>query len=256
MSGGKVKTGEGTINRMKSTKTNHLNIVFLCAILDLILVFCGCAGMSHETLDKSAVEDKMSTKLFNHVALYTQWFTGEFGDGSQEWNGLNFDDKYGGNAVGLHPVTKSEFHFKVRIYPGLAAQFNNQTNFLHKVASETEAMNKIKFTAESWESLPIEQYYSKNGKFTSTNFIFLCREGELMGPLPWGIYPVRGKLYFKHYLAEIIRSDTKTNLSGTVFHAMAFIPETVDPKEREHLVYALKLFIINMALVGDPTLQK
>ncbi len=204
-----------------------------------MVVFCGCTSDN-------------STKQFNHVLLYTPWFTGDFGDGSQEWNGMNFDDELGENAIGLHPSTKSEFHFKVRRYPGLVTEFDNPTNFLHEIASETEAMYKITFTAERWENLTVERSFNQGVKYEATNFIFLCREGEFENSLPGAIYPVQGKIYFVHYLANVIHSDTQTNLSGTVFHAMAFIPETVDPKERIYLVSVMKLYIETMVLIGDP----
>jgi hypothetical protein len=111
---------------------------------------------------------------------------------------------------------------------------------------EIEMTNKMEFTSESFETFSIEQSYNQNGKliFAKANFTFLRREGEMKGDFQ-GIYPVKGNYHFVHYLASV-RSDTETNFSGTVFHATAFIPETVGLDKRKHLLDTMKLFIEKM----------
>jgi hypothetical protein len=173
----------------------------------------------------------------------TSWFRGEFGDGNREWNGLVSDNDL---VIGLHPATKSEFDFKVRAYPTIRPQFNDKTNFLREIAIEIETMNKVEVTSENFETFSIEQSYNQNGKlaFTRANFTFLRRDGKMKSTFQ-GIYPTKSDLHFVHYIASV-RSDTETNFSGTVFHAMAFIPETVGSEERKHLLDTMKLFIKEM----------
>jgi hypothetical protein len=239
---------------MKPIKKYYDKLFPLLATFVSMLALNGCAWVSHYIPDETAATVSNSTNCFNNVFLYTSWFAGGFGDGEPAWNGHNFDNEL---VIGLHPPTKSEFDFKVRSYPKFVTQFNSKTNLLREIASKIEATNKITYLSERWETLPVTQFYSQKGKYTFSlsDFTFLCREGELVGPLPNAIYPVNGKIHFVHYLADI-HSDTETNLSGTVFHAMAFIPETVDSQERVYLVGVMKMFIENMRLARDPILHK
>jgi hypothetical protein len=215
--------------------------------LIVILALCGCASILTPIvrhIPDSESTPTNPTNTFNEVFLYTSWFRGMFGDGNIEWDGLVSDNEL---VVGWHPATKSEFDFKVRAYPALRPQYSDKTNFLREIAIEIETTNKIEVTSESFETFSIEQSYNENGKlaFTRANFTFLRREGKMKGPLSQGIYPVNGDIHFVHYLADV-RSDIETNFSGTVFHAMAFIHETVSSDERKHLLDTMKLFIKEM----------
>jgi hypothetical protein len=233
----------------------HRKPFLLWAAFVPILTLNGCAWIGHYVPDETAATVSNPTNCFNHVFLYTPWFAGDFGNGEPAWNGHNYDNEL---VTGLHPSTKSEFDFKVRSYPKFVIRFdNNKTNFLREIAHEIEATNKIKFTSEKWETLPVTQFYTLRGKYASStaDFTFLCREGELIGPLTNSIYPISGKIHLVHYLTDI-HSDTETNLSGTVFHATAFIPETVDSREREYLVSVMKMFIANMRLARDPKIHE
>jgi hypothetical protein len=72
-----------------------------------------------------------------------------------------------------------------------------------------------------------------------------------MKNVPDELFGHTGGVHFVQYLADVY-SDAETNLSGTVFHAVALIPETVKPEERERLVNVMKLFIENMDLSRAP----
>ena len=217
---------------------------WLCATFVLFLVFMllGCASLSRKVSNSESYPE-IGTNTYDEVYLYTSWFRGMFGDGTKVWDGLVSDNEL---VTGLHPATKSEFDFKVRSYPTIRPQFNNKTNFLREIAIEIEATNKMEVTSESFETFSIEQSYNQKGKlaFTKGNFTFLRREGNIKGPFQ-GVYSVNGDIYFVHYLADA-QSDTETNFSGTVFHAVAFIPETVSSDERKHLLDTMKLFITKM----------
>jgi hypothetical protein len=199
-------------------------------------------AISHH-VQTSQFHPEIETNTFGEVYLYTSWFRGMFGDGNEEWNGLVSDNEL---VIGLHPATKSEFDFKVRAYPTIRPQFNDKTNFLREIAMEIEATNKMEVTSEGFETFSIEQSYNQNEKlaFTRTNFTFLRREGKMKGPFR-GIYSVNGDIYFVHYVASV-QSDAETNFSGTVFHATALIPESVNLDEREHLLDTMKLFLREM----------
>lgn len=121
------------------------------------------------------------------------------------------------------------------------------------MAREVELTNKMTVTSETFETLSIGQYYHHKGKIDVSRslFTFLRKEGKMEGQLPGSIYSTSGGVHFVQYLADV-HSDAETNLSGTVFHAVALIPETVKPEERERLVNVMKLFIENMDLSRAP----
>jgi hypothetical protein len=228
----------------------------LCASFGFILFFLllGCASLSRN-VSTSQFYPETETNTYGEVYLYTSWFRGMFGDGTEEWNGLVSDNEL---VTGLHPATKSEFDFKVRSYPTIRSHFDNKTNFLREVSIEIETTNRMEVTSESFENFAIEQSYNQNGKlaFTKGNFTFLRREGKIKGPFQ-GIYSVNGDIHFAHYLADV-QSDTETNFSGTVFHAVALIPETVSSDERKHLLDTMKHFIREMDISsgGKETFSK
>jgi len=219
---------------------------WLCVSFGLAFILSGCMATRSAIsrhVQTSQFYPEIETNTFGEVYLYTSWFRGMFGDGNEEWNGLVSDN---GLVIGLHPATKSEFDFKVRAYPTIRPRFNDKTNFLREIAIEIETMNKVEITSEGFETFSIEQSYNQNGKLAlkRANFTFLRREGKIKGPLQ-GTYSVNGDIHFVHYIASV-QSDAETNFSGTVFHAMAFIPETVGSDERKHLLDAMKLFIKEM----------
>jgi hypothetical protein len=230
---------------MKFFKKNlhYLHGGSICLLSLLLYGFTSCS--QHIQIDSY----ENVTNTYGQIFLYASWFRGSFGDGQKEWNGLVSDNDL---VTGLHPATKSEFDFKVRSYPSLCPQFTNKMDFLQEIAREIEATNKMEVKSERLETISIEQSFNQNGKLvlTRTNFTFLCKEGKVKGPLH-GIYSIGGDAYFVHYLADV-HSDAETNLSGTVFHAMAFIPETVGLEERGYLVKTMKLFIEEMDLSRDP----
>jgi hypothetical protein len=216
------------------------------------LTLCGCALSSTPIARHipSAANAAEFTNTFGEVYLYTSWFSGIFGDGQKEWNGLVSDNEL---VIGLHPATRSEFDFKVRSYPHLRSLFTDKTSLLREMAREVELTNKMTVTSETFETLSIGQYYHHKGKIDVSRslFTFLRKEGKMEGQLPGSIYSTSGGVHFVQYLADV-HSDAETNLSGTVFHAVALIPETVKPEERERLVNVMKLFIENMDLSRAP----
>ncbi len=229
---------------MKFKKSN-LDLLFFCFSFISILTFLGCASNVRHISVASNESAANVTNSFNYVHLYTTWFDGLFGDGRKEWDGLVSDNDL---AIGLHPATKSEFDFKVRAYPSIATNFHDKTNFLYEIAKGIEATNQMEATSTKLETIPIMQ--RSKLAMAKANYTFLCRSGKVKGPIE-GVYPINCDTYFVHYLADV-HSDAETNLSGIVFHAVASMPETVDLKERQHLIKTMKLFIKNMILARDP----
>jgi hypothetical protein len=189
----------------------------------------------------------------NEVYLYTSWFRGMFGDGKKEWDGVVSDNDL---AVGLHPATHSEFDFKVRSYHSLSGLMSSRTNFLTEVAKEIYAENKINIDSSAFEILTLEQSYPTNGSLgvVRSRFTFLHQEGDTVAASQ-GVYQLSGPIHFVHYLADV-RCDADTNYSGIVFHAMAFIPQQTNAREREHLIAVMKHFIQNMDLTREQNVSR
>jgi hypothetical protein len=136
----------------------------------------------------------------------------------------------------------------VRSYDSLTNHISSKADFLIAVATQIDAQSKINVRSSNFEILPVEQSCFTNGslKLMVNRFTFLHQEGE-MDATSQGVYHLSGKIHFVHYLADV-RSDAETNYSGTVFHAMAFIPQEIQVSERERLIDAMRTFIEEMDL--------
>jgi hypothetical protein len=227
------------------------------SVCGLLLILCGCAAITGPMVRRvpsgDLAEYEAGTNTCNSVILYCSWFRGSFGNWRKEWDGFSANSEL---VTGLHPATKSEFDFKVREYPSLRGQFSDKMSLLREVATEIEDRSRMTVTSESVETMPVEQSYQKDGKLTfrRENFTFLRKEGALNVNAA-GIYKISGTLHFVHYLTDV-HSDAETNVSAIVFHAMAYIPETVPPAKREYLLDNMKHFITAMDLGRDPKSYK